>query len=174
MAADMRNRILFHQIPIEQLTPGGAVMVFELSFDAGDPNLAAAVTNRLTDMILERNQQERTGRAGETTAFFQSEMVRLQADLAKADAEILNFKNEHANALPDGADLRSTLQENQQERLGQINREEASLLSRRRNLAQLFQLTGRVGDAAPLTPEQQIIADLNKALAEQLDGVRRG
>jgi uncharacterized protein involved in exopolysaccharide biosynthesis len=48
-----------------------------------------------------------------------------------------------------------------------LEREESSLRSRRENLVQIFQQTGRVA-TGPATPEQQLLNDLNKALSEQL------
>ena len=92
----------------------------------------------------------------------------LGAELKRLEADILKFKNENMDALPDGLEFRRTKQSAQQERLLLLEREEADLRSRRNSLVQMYDTTGQVASAAPITLEQQQLQDLNRALSEQL------
>ena len=131
-------------------------------------NLAARVVNELVALILSKNVRLRTDRAENTTEFFNNEVVRLGSELKRLEADILKFKTEHKDALPDGLDFRRNKQNALQERLLLLEREEAQLRSRRNNLVQMYDSTGQVAGSAPVTPEQQMLQDLNRALSEQL------
>jgi uncharacterized protein involved in exopolysaccharide biosynthesis len=139
-----------------------------VSFKANEAVLAAKVANELMGMILGRNQRQRTDRAGDTLQFFNQEVTRLGADLNRLEADILRFKNENKDTLPDSLDFRRTRQISQQERLVSLEHEEADLRSRRGNLVATYTATGQIANADPLTPEQQTLVDMNRALAEQL------
>ncbi|MCO6049132.1 Wzz/FepE/Etk N-terminal domain-containing protein [Mesorhizobium sp. RP14(2022)] len=165
---NMRARILFEQVPLT-VTPGEqSANVFNVSFDARDPVLAARVANELADIVLDRNMRVRTGRAGDTQAFFNGEVSRLGNELTGLESQILRFKNANKDALPDSIDFRRTRQSNGQEKLALLDREEAGLRLRRDNLVRLFENTGQIGGAGPLTPDQQMLQDLNRALSDQL------
>jgi succinoglycan biosynthesis transport protein ExoP len=165
---DMRGRTKFELLQKDAPSGGIGAKVFSVSFIAGDADLAAKVVNEFTDLILRKNVSLRTDRASETMQFFNQEVSRLGAELAKVEAEILKFKNENKDALPDGQDFRRNQQNNQQERLQSLEREEASLRSRRNNLVELFESTGRVVTAGPVTMEQQMLQELRRTLADQL------
>lgn len=168
IADDMRKRLRFEQVQFETRGSGDGATVFAISFDAKDPFLAARVVNDLVERVVEKNVDLRTGRAGETMKFFDQEVERLGKELSGLEAEILRFKNANKDALPDSLDFRRSQQSGLQERLSQLEREEASLRSRRNNVVQLFQSTGRLTDAGPATPDQQLLRDMNRALADQL------
>jgi uncharacterized protein involved in exopolysaccharide biosynthesis len=119
-------------------------------------------------LIVDRSVSLRSDRASGATDFFHREAGTLGAALSEIEAEILAFKTAHQDALPENLDFRRTRQENQQQRLAQLDREESALRSRRNNLVEVFDATGRVATTAPQTPEQQMLADLNTTLASQL------
>src|SRR4051794_18293674 len=162
IAEDMRNRIIFAQEQLESGRAQGAT-VFNVSFDAQNANLAANAVNEIVALILDKNVRERTDRAGETLGFFEKEVDRLGSQLKEVDAEILRFKNSHRDALPDSLDFHRNLQSTQQERILALDREEASLRSRRSN-SEMF---GQAGDRN-LSPDEQTLLDLNRALSDQL------
>jgi polysaccharide chain length determinant protein (PEP-CTERM system associated) len=168
MADDMRARTTVAQV--DMTAPGGAqgATVFSVSFDARDPDLAARVVNAFVGLIVDRSVSLRAKRASGAMDFFNREARALGTALSKIDAEILAFKTAHRDALPDDLDFHRTRQENQQQRLAQLDNEETALRSRRNNLVQVFEATGRITTAAPQTPEQQILADLNTTLAAQM------
>ena len=148
--------------------PGEGATIFNVSFDAETPELAAKAVNEIVAFILNSNIRARTDRAENTTQFFNNEVIRLGAELKRVEADILKFKNENKDALPDGLDFRRTKQNAQQERLLLLEREEAELRSRRNSLIRMYDTTGQVAGPGPVTPEQQQLQDLNRALSEQL------
>lgn len=165
IAADMRGRTSFDQVSMLQ---GQEATVVEVAFQAEDPLLAANVANELVSFVLSKNARRRTDRAGETLQFFDREVGRLRSDLAKVEADMLKFKNGNRDTLPDSLDFRRTQQTSQQERLLVLEREEAQLRSRRSNLVRIYETTGIVAKSGPVTPEQQMLQDLNLALSDQL------
>ncbi|MBX3596096.1 MAG: lipopolysaccharide biosynthesis protein [Rhizobiaceae bacterium] len=166
IVADMIGRLKFRQLSLESAAQTGAT-VFSISFRSKNPVQASNVVNDVVDLVLERDTRLRTQRAADTQRFFDQEVGRLGEELAGLDKQILEFKNANKDALPDSLDFRHNQQSSLQERLGSLDREEASLRSRRENLVQIYQKTGRVA-TGPVSPEQQLLEDLNRALSEQL------
>ncbi len=66
----------------------------------GDPELAARVANDFAQGILDQSANDQRSRAGQTVAFFQEEEARIWTQLSQLEAEIADYKNAHANALP--------------------------------------------------------------------------
>ncbi|WEX75009.1 Wzz/FepE/Etk N-terminal domain-containing protein [Sinorhizobium numidicum] len=165
---DMRSRITFEETDLGSSHGGPGTLVFSVAFTADEPHLAATVVNEVVELMLLKQQQQRTARAVETLQFFNQEVTRLGSDLKRIETEILRFKNENANTLPESRDFRRSQQISQQERLISLEREESDLRARRSNLVESYALTGQIVDANGATPEQQMLLDLNRALAEQL------
>lgn len=165
---DMRSRMIFEAIPLDPQQGGQGNMVLNVYFDAGTPELAAKVVNELVSFILGRNARQRTERAEDTLQFFESEVDRLRTELTKTEADILKFKNENKDTLPDSLEFRRNQQVSQQERLLMLEREEAELRSRRNNLVQTYETTGLLNNSGPVSPEQQMLQELNRALSDQL------
>lgn len=165
---DMRSRIKFEQLQLDAQGGISGTAVFSVSFLASEPDLAAKVANELAAMILGRNQRQRTDRAGSTLQFFNLEVSRLVSDLNRFEAEILAFKTEHKDTLPESLDFRRSQQSSLQERLISLQREESDLRTRRSSLIATYTNTGQLAGAVSLTPEQQMLLDLNRALSEQL------
>lgn len=164
---DMRSRLRFRQVELDSARADTGATVFSISFRAKNRSQAADVVNDVVDLVLSRNMRLRTERAADTQRFFNQEVERLSGELAKLDKQILEFKNANKDALPDSLDFRHNQQSSQQERLSLLEREEGGLRSRRENLIQVFQQTGRIA-SGPLSPEQQLLEGLNRALSEQL------
>lgn len=162
---DMRARVSFEQLPP---SPSQEATVVEVAFKAGDPLLAANVVNELVSSILGKNARQRTDRAGDTLQFFEADVARLKSELAKIEADILKFKNENKDTLPDSLEFRRSQRVSEQERLLMLEREEAELRNRRNNLVRTYETTGGVTKSGPVTPEQQLLQDLNRALSDQL------
>ncbi|MGO4440703.1 GumC family protein [Rhizobium sp. RAF56] len=163
---DMRARITFDQLQLNSDSSGAAV--FSVGFQAKNPVLAAKVANELATLILHRNQRQRADVAGSTLQFFDDEVARLGEELNRTEADILRFKNENKDTLPDSLEFRRQQQNSQQARLVSLDREESDLRSRRRNLVETYGTSGQLMTAGPISPEQQMLTDLNRALAEQL------
>jgi uncharacterized protein involved in exopolysaccharide biosynthesis len=167
---DLRERIRI-------VTTGGAVArgpaqatLVSVSFEAPTAALSASVTNEVVTLILQENIAMRTTVAGQTLDFFSQEVERLNQELSRQGADILAFKNANKDALPDSLDFRRTQQAAAQERLLQLDREEALLKDRRTRLVQIYEQTGQVeaGPAETLTPEQSQLATLRDQMAQLL------
>jgi uncharacterized protein involved in exopolysaccharide biosynthesis len=144
--------------------------VINVAFEARHPEIAAAVVGDYVTRILDENVRERTARAGDTLAFFEQEVERLSLELDQRSAAILNFQNANIDALPDTLDYRLGQQASLQERIGQLNREIASLEDQRARLTQLFEATGRLaGAAAQISPEEAAL----RAARIELEQARR-
>jgi succinoglycan biosynthesis transport protein ExoP len=161
---DMQARIAIDPVRLE--AGGGSVpaTVFHISFDAGQPDLAANVVNDIVSMILRKDVELRTGRASDTVQFFNQEVARLDGELKALDGTILKFKNDHIDALPDSLDFRRNQQSAQQQRLLLLTQEESSLRRRQADL----QTRHYVAGATPSTPEEKSLDDVRQALAGQL------
>jgi succinoglycan biosynthesis transport protein ExoP len=165
LVKDLRSRIIFEQTA---LTSVDGTSVFTIGFEAGTPALAARVANELATSILSSNQKQRTDRAGYTLEFFNDEVKRLDGDLSRIEADLLKFKNENRDTLPESLAFRRAQQSTLQERLISLEREESDLRTRRSLLVETYMVTGKYPTGEPLTAEQQMLLDLNKALADQL------
>ncbi|WP_062118909.1 GumC family protein [Aureimonas sp. AU40] len=167
IVADMRSRAGIEPVALDGAA-GSKAISFAVSFDAARPEIAFQVVEELVDRILRMNSRTRTDRAVDTLAFFQGEVKRLDAVLSGQESRILNFKNEHRNALPDSLDFRRQEQGALQERLLQLEREAAALRSRRTNLQQFADMAEpSLGPAAALTPEEQLLDQYRRTLLAQ-------
>ncbi len=162
---DLRKRI-------ELVTIGGdsrkdQATFVTVGFSAANATMAASVANEVVTMILQENVAMRTDVSGQTLEFFVQEVARLDQELAQRGARILEFKQQNQEALPDSLDFRRSQQAAEQERLLQLEREEATLKDRRARLVTLYETTGRVDSATVVqTPEQKQL----QSLREQLSG----
>lgn len=165
---DLRNRIKIVTTGGRQARGPVQATIVSVSFEAPTAVLAATVTNEVVTLLLQENVTMRTGVAGQTLEFFTREVARLDQELAQRGGRILEFKQANGDALPDSLDFRRSQQAAEQERLLQLEREEAQLRDRRARLVALFEATGRV-DVAPgaMTPEQRQL----QGLRDQLSGL---
>lgn len=164
---DMRARAKIEPLLLDETGTGSGATAFSVSFDARNPDLAAKVANRLVDLVMEKNVQLRTDRAGDTLHFFQQEVDRLGAQLSEEERRILTFKNDNKDSLPDSLDFRRQQQSDQQERLTHLQREEAALRNRRANLTQFLGGSDTAVNMATATPEEQMLEQYRRSLVEQ-------
>ena len=162
---DLRERIKI-------VTTGGQsqATLVSVSFEAPTAILSATVTNEVVTLILQENIAMRTTVAGQTLDFFTQEVKRLDQELTTQGAEILAFKNANKDALPDSLDFRRTQQSAAQERLLQIDRDEAMLKDRRTRLVQIYEQTGQT-EAVPATnqtAEARQLSDLQDQKSQLL------
>lgn len=165
---DMRSRIKFDQLQLDSQSPEQGIAVYEVSFRANNAALSADVANALVAIILNRNKRERAGRAGDTLRFFDQKVARLSDELKRLDIENLQFMKSHNETLPESLAFRRSEQGSLQDKLSTLDREESELRISKNQLIMTYTNTGQITGTAPLTPEQQTLVDLNRALAEQL------
>lgn len=176
MAADEVVEDLRERIGI--VTTGGAQVragpvqatIVTVSFEAPSAQLASAVANEVVTLILQENVEIRTRVAGQTLDFFEQEVERLDGELQSQGAAIQAFQEQNRDALPESLDFRRGQLVGAQERLLQIERDEALLRERRARLVQTFEETGSVAAPAdqPLTPEQRELSNLRSQLTGAL------
>ncbi len=143
--------------------------VVTVSFSAPTARQSAEVTNELVTQVLQQNVELRTTAASQTLDFFEQEVERLNDELARQGALILDFKLKNKDALPESLEYRRTRQASLQERLAQVDRDLAGLRDRRTQLAELYERTGQAGaPMEPLTPEQARLQQLKQELAAGL------
>ena len=170
LVEDMRDRINI------VVTGGGTqrglvrATLLGVSFEAPSARLAATVTNELVTLILREDVSMRTRVARQTLEFFEQEVNRLDKELAERGAVILAFKEENQEALPDSLEFRRTQQAANQERLLQVERQQAALLDRRNRMVRLHEAFGpaATNETPTLTAEQAQLQELENQLAGQL------
>ena len=170
IVADMRDRITF-------VTTGGtrrgvvSATLVSIGFEAPSARMASTVTNELVTLIQREDVGMRTGTARRTLDFFEQEVDRLDGLLAAQGAEILAFKEANQEALPDSLEFRRSQQAGAQERLLQLEREEAQLIDRKGRMESLraaFEASGQNVPGQERTPEEEQLQQLEEQLAAQL------
>jgi uncharacterized protein involved in exopolysaccharide biosynthesis len=164
VVADMLGRTKIEPVDFDTLGRGSNAIAYAVSFEAVDPILAAEVANANATTIVEENARQRKARADETEAFLRLEEERLGAVLSQAQDAILGFKREHRDALPDSLEFRRMQLSTYQDRLRQLEREEASFQHRRSTIEQI--LATPMSGNAPVAGDQGL-AELRRTLAEQ-------
>jgi uncharacterized protein involved in exopolysaccharide biosynthesis len=167
VAQDMRSRTRLDPLVFNSPRGGSGALIFAVSFEAHDSVLASSVANAYASKILDGNAELRRARAADALAFIRQDVDRLAAALSKVESEIAVFTSDHNDSLPDSMEFRRAQQAAQQQRLLQIHREEESLRSRRLTLKQIYAHSSGTSTTSLTTPEDQMIADLRRALAEQ-------
>ncbi len=169
IVTDIRDRIEFIGfIPDETRRPDepGATII-GVAFSAPTGGLAVKGANELISLILEENVRLRTGRAGDTLEFFESETARLSEAIERQAERIAAFKTENFEALPDSLATRRAQQLREQERLLTLEREEAGLRNDRASAVWVFERTGRASAQLALSPEEEELQALNSRLIQQ-------
>ena len=162
VVADMRARITI-AVTGGAGPRGGAAQatLIRVSFRDPNPALASAVANEVVTMILDQSVRMRTTISGQTLEFFQQEVQRLDRELARQSARIVEFRNANRDALPDSLEFRRRQQETEQERLLQVERSEAALTERRARLVEMFEATGEItASDEGLTEDQRQLRSL--------------
>lgn len=144
IVADMRRRIRITSAGLGG-REGGAPTV-RVGFHDSDPRLAAQVVNEFVGMIERENVEMRRGLAGETLRFFNDEVARLSEEISIRRSRILDFRLANRDSLPDSLEFRRSRQNRLDERLRQMEREDATLQQQRDQIAALFEATGRLSN----------------------------
>ncbi|MDO5675271.1 MAG: Wzz/FepE/Etk N-terminal domain-containing protein [bacterium] len=81
--------------------PTTVATAFTVSYEGKSPQAVLRVTDILTSLFLEQNLQVRQQRVSETTEFLEAEAQRVQEELALAERQVAEFKQDHINELPE-------------------------------------------------------------------------
>lgn len=167
--ADMRSRIEFIGFEPDPTTKPGTpgATIIGVNFFGPTPQLAAKGANDLVSLILQENVRLRTDRASDTLDFFKGEVERLSGAIEAQSKKIAEFKTAHVSALPDSTASRRAQQEREQQRLLDLEREEAQLKSQRASIVWVFERTGRAATNVTLSPEEEELQKLRSELLQQ-------
>ena len=77
---------------------------FELTFEAGSPQIAMQVTARLASFFMDENLRAREQQAEGTTSFINAEADRLRNELESQEAQVNQFKAKSRSELPEQLD----------------------------------------------------------------------
>lgn len=143
--------------------------VMSITYEAPTATAAAAVVNAYLTRILEQDVQYRTGRAENTLEFFEQQVQQLGQDLDSKSAEILAFKNENTDALPETLGFRMTERSRLVDNLQDVESEIETLRRQREQLVRVAQATlGRGNQGASSDPRRQRLQELETALQQLL------
>jgi uncharacterized protein involved in exopolysaccharide biosynthesis len=169
MASDIAGRIEFIGFEPDETQQRGlpGATIIAAAFWGPTPQIAASGANALVSLILEENVRMRTSRAGDTLDFFDTEVKRLEEALEEQSRRISEFKTANVEALPDSMATRRAQQERENQRLLELEREEAGLRNQRDTVIWLFERTGRASSLGPLSPEEQELDALRSELIQK-------
>lgn len=166
------------QTTIRSQTRRGQAPVMVISFQAPTPQAAAGVLNEYLTLVLDQDVQFRTERAVTTLEFFEQQVESLGQDLDEKSAQILEFKNDNSDALPETLEFRMSERSRLQERLARIESEVASLSTQRDQMIRVAEATraaeaaaaaaGGNAPAARRSPSEQRLERLEIELQEAL------
>lgn len=106
IVAKMSKDIKFDTISADVRDPrsgrsGQATIAFTVSYVGKSPAIVQQVANELATFYLAENIKVREKQSLGTTRFMEEEMKGVQAELAKVDARIADYKRRNLNALPE-------------------------------------------------------------------------
>jgi len=101
--------------------PTAATIAFTVGFEGKDPQLVQKVANELTTLYLNENLRTRTQKAEETTTFLTEESKRLSAEISRLETTLAEFKEKHANQLPELRDLNTQVLDRTEREISDID-----------------------------------------------------
>ena len=166
---DLRERIQFTTTGGQTSSRGPRdATIVTVGFTAETGRLAAETANEVVTLILQENVEMRTAVARQTLDFFTQEVDRLEQSLSRVSSQIREFRENNLEALPDSLEFRRGQQATLQERLAELEREQASLREQRDRLTTLYEATGQTAlDGSGRQPRLQA-----SPAQERLDNLR--
>ena len=145
--------------------PGATII--GVAFEAPTPQLAYRGASELVNLILAENVKLRTGRAGDTLEFFQTEVEQLEADArASARRSSPTSRPRTSRRCPTAWRWCAPSRSASRQQLIELEREEASLKNQRATVVWVFERTGRSTATATLSPEEEQLQALKSQLIQ--------
>lgn len=113
----------------EAFATDAIVSLVRVMTEAGDPQVAADLANELADAIVQENASALAGNVREAIDFYARQEERIRQDIEAVAAEIVAFKSENFDLLPDAMEDRRTEQALIRENLLRATRDIAALES---------------------------------------------
>ncbi len=140
--------------------------LMHVTFTARSGEVANAVVTDYVTLVLAADVDVRIESAKETLEFFQRETKRLSDRLAQLSAEILQYQNRNADALPDTLQFRMSQLAQLQERLAAAEREIQLSIDQKARLVAIYDAALASGAGAlPQTEEARQMQLLRDQLA---------
>jgi len=100
---DLVNRMRSRITAAPQIRPGERAqsIIYEISYDAPDPEEAAIVSNALAALFVEASVDRRNTQARRTTVFLRNAMERTENELREQSARVTDYRQSHRGELPD-------------------------------------------------------------------------
>lgn len=137
----------------------GSLSGLVISATADDPEIAAAISNELADLLLSQSAASRQESAQAALRFYQQEEERLQASIAALDDRIAAFQTENEGLLPGAQVLRRE----------DLRRLEDSRLEIQRDVVQLQSELATLDATSGRTVTQRRITQLNDEMSRRND-----
>lgn len=137
----------------------GSLSGLTITASASDPELAAAISNELADLLLRQSTASRQESAQAALRFFEQEEARLQARIVALDDQIADFQTENEGLLPGAQILR-------REELGRL---QDSRLEIERDIVQLRSELATLDSSSTRTVTLRRIEQLNDEIARRND-----
>lgn len=159
--AVLRQSIAIQNIAAAQtgFASDGSLSGLTITVSLGDPELAAAISNELADLLVSQGAASRQESAQAALRFFQQEEERLQESIVALDDQIALFQTENEGLLP-GAQI---LRREEQGRL------EESRLGIEREIVQLRSELATLDASSSRMVTQRRIAQLNDEITQRED-----
>lgn len=89
-------------IHIELVRPQDSAPIsgFTVSYSATSPQMAQSVTQELTGLFIQSNQQSFQRESEDTTRFLQDQLTKARASLSDQESKVRDFQSSHLGALP--------------------------------------------------------------------------
>jgi uncharacterized protein involved in exopolysaccharide biosynthesis len=133
---DMRDDIKLDMIEANVVDPRSgrsmsATIAFMLSYDGRSPDSTQRVAGELTSLFLAENLKNRTEKANETYTFLTEESNKLAQQIAEMERSLAEFKEKHADSLPELSALNFSTIDRTEMELDQADSELRALDERR-------------------------------------------
>ena len=144
-----------------------------VGFKYSDPEVTYKVANELVSQLLDENIKVKTKKAIETTSFLTEELDRLKAELEVVENKVADYKQQHANSLPEHQQMHMTSLEQLRTAIKDLDREYKTTEEELRYLdleytttsATFSSSTGAVSQTSELSELEKARAELDKSMA---------
>ncbi|UWQ21848.1 Wzz/FepE/Etk N-terminal domain-containing protein [Jannaschia sp. W003] len=171
LVEDLRARIAVEITGDASVRQRAEATLLSLAVDAATPQEAAAITNELVTLVLAEDVAMRTSVARQTLDFFAGEVARLEAELTRAAAAILAFREEHREALPDSLEFRRARVALLREQLVALDARQDEVERRERRQVRLHRSIHGIDDTAA-DPARPLPSAAGSAERRRLRGLR--
>lgn len=149
---------------VQGVKGGKATIAFKVSFEYVKPEVAHKVANEIVTLFLDENVKARTERATETTEFLTQELDKLKIELELVENKVANFKQEHANSLPEHLEMHMGMMQRADADIKELDREYKATQEELRYLD--VELASSKSAAKATTAVAAVTSELDKAKAE--------